>query len=716
MPPEHRDSAVKYSIPDTPIALPSFSSDELPTSIKQELDRDLSILLANTDDMAINSLLDFTNIPNEQTNLALNLDLDFGYDFDNGGNGHVASPISENKFYQHTNSHIGATSLVRSPVTEVRIDGESTLIDTQLLEEIDSVLRENKPASIKSPHKVAKKPSLKRLQQTKPRHISKSETPHLLQQHTKPQHLLKEQAMAQTAAVFATNSMSPSKQNSVERHESARAAARAVGSGGSLPRPKIATSPTMNLSLHFKKATKFQLPSRPNNTPISTGSLHTANTDLQTSLLQSPDFSNQQSKGLNVINTKPSSTSIFSETTGFSNHSKFSHASKDSSMFEIIPHKYASTETLETIASQEPRSQRIPPLQPLTNYKLRKENKIDTQVIRLIERTNSIESSVSTSSMNSMSEYLNLSTPSPHCGNLPNASSTFTPPNNVGGRTMSFDAIPVTPVSKTAAKFEQLSTNSPVFERNINTVIQNGPKMSIWKTSNSNSKQPISKTTTVRHKSLDIDNMKGFSILELSVDKSRLKAKPIDTHNKMLGATHHYISQDRIESKIYSKNNNSNSKNNDNNNINNTSNFNNNNTNSHNNYTHTTSDLWKANLHHSSSLSTSSCKSVTSTVSTVSNHSMHSTKGNDPMNIIKEVPLSSKPSRAISKPIMSNTIIQTPKRKLSSASSSDVPFQSLITTFSKEEHEEVKPQVYSNMMQGMVEFQVKLGHKRGVSR
>lgn len=638
-------------------------NDELPQSLKDELNHDLSILLANTDDFGLNSdsnmesFIDFTDatkeeIPNTYPNI------DFGVT----GGALASNTIQDNSFYQHTNNHI---SSINSIDNDVRTPSEGALIDSTLLQEIESVLNDTKP-SIKSPNKVVKSHLPKRSQQLKTSHTNK-QTCAINQsngrslslpssQSSASHRLFKQRAMAQTAAVLATNSMSPTKGKTYQRHESAKAAARAVGQVVPLSKSKVANSPTMKLSLNFKKAAKADVPCR----PVKTTNTDSSNSKQTGTLLQPAKFSGQSHNGLNILipntKSKTSSISINSTITGFSNKS---YSSKESSTFDAFPPTFRSTETLETFLSQDTASPQMIPFQPPRNYNSASNSR----------RRTSTASSESTSSLNSLSEFLNLSTPSPNSANV--AHMAFSPNNN---RTFSFEASPITPVSKTAAKFEMLSTKSPCKETNIDTVIQNGPKMSIWKTPKNTPKQ---KSTVTRHKSLDFDHMKGFGILELSVDKARLKAKPLDT---TIGTN---VPKPDITGRMKT------------NHINNT-------TKSQNNYTHTTPTVRKMRVH-ASSASSGSNMSVTSTVSTVS---MHSNKDERE----KSIPVSQVSSKST---IINNNQTQ---QQISKRKASDLPFQSLITTFNKHEPEEIKPQVYSNMHQGLVEFQVHLDNKRGNPR
>ncbi|TID15746.1 hypothetical protein CANINC_004275 [Pichia inconspicua] len=653
---------------DTSVPTDSMDETPLPPSLKEEINRDLSILLANTDDFGFNndlnidSFVDFSNVQSEQTQ-SLYSNNDFGL------SGDAITPITmqDSTFYQHMNKQISPLS--NTDDSSINAQNENNMIDSKLLEEIESVLSDTKSIGIKSPNRVAKTHIPKRPQKIKISNTNtqdcttkKSNSRSLslpLTQSSTSHRLVKQRAMAQTAAVLATSTMPITKGNTCNRNESAKAAARAVGQLVPLPKSKVANSPTMNLSPNFKNATKIQRSFR------SSKADHNMLDSKQTQIL--PQQSRKSPvKGLNLIipnnrSIPASSTSIISTTTGLSSKS---YSSKESSTFDVPPPTFRSTETFETILSQITTSPQIPLFSPINNNNNNTKTQFDTNIS---ERRNSTASSDSTSSMNSLSEFLNLSTPSPTSANLPN--STFSPHNASGNRSLSFNTSPVTPVSKTAAIFEMLSTKSPITNSNIDSSVQNGPKMSIWKTPKSTAKQ---KSTSSKQKSIDFENIKGFGILELSVDKARLKAKPIDATIRQNLPKQDFAG--RIKT----------------NHISNKSSLDNN-------YTHTSPVSRKMRVH-ASSTSSGSNMSVTSTVSTVS---MNSNKDD------KFIPH----SQLTKKSITSNNTQQIPKRK-----NSDLSFQSLITTFNKHEAERTKPQVYSNMHQGLVEFQLKLDSKRKTLR
>lgn len=519
------------------------------------------------------------------------------------------------------------------------------------------------------------------------------------------------------------------------------------------------------------------------------------------------------------IYSSATSTSVRTNISNTSNGSNTSKSSRGSGTFDQYSHLPGSSDTLETIVSMntdesserdnnyhqfsistkgrsfsqsnsapystlqyQPPSMHTPQLHLQFQPPPPSSSSSHQQIINISQsntRTSSTLSTKTDSSTASPSGVIYTSTPSP----IPGSSNiTFTPPNIVNPNIsnnysrihraqsitstemefMNSTGSPLTPVSKTALKFEQLSTNSPQFSNggkfqnsfgmpisNLNSnsnsnhtssqpikqETDGAPRLSVWKTSPSaadvrreragtvslnfvaQSQSQLQSQPNQNHKASDrkAHNRTKFTNNFIEEPISYRTNRPRN-HSRGHNGHTHYQNQGQIQGHD--------------------SNY------QHGHGTHTfsvvpssndvatsnkptlsvsTSSMRMATPPHNSASATPSypsrMKSLT-TLNHVSRNSMHSVHSSSSTNSTisnpstqddkdgrneesKRSSVDSRSARGDAKPTKHNN----------SKSSKDAAFKNLITTFNKKEPESYKPKVYSNMMQGLVEFQVKMGGK-----
>lgn len=750
---------------------------------------------------------------------------------------------SSNDVLQQTHNSEVSPLIDEDLLSEIdRMIGKSANHQNTPLPEVNYILssQQKKLAEIESTGthtpKLVKKPSFKRLSTSE----SQSPTTKRLAKSPSRQNIAQfSVGMAQTAAVVAIGSSTNKISVNLQRHESARAAAKAVG----------------NTYDQRKQQNVYDTSHKRNERLVN---LSIGDKTQPVFLLENSAKSPKRHPK-NKYRVKPSSCSIYSSATlnsvktdisnfsNTSNTSKHSNSSKDSGVsntFDIYTHIPGSSETLETIFSKDADDKYGLFIDPVKNYC--NNTNVNTKTMKFTlshptkhpnlqhpnfqhpnieptiynqnindtnsrnnhffndtidtgsRRAHSTQSNHSSCSTTSLNDFLrSTSTPSPISNPNPYSNSTFTPPNlmNSQNRKQSLASLtttdsdhfnpslsPLTPISKTTAKFDKLSTHSPagsvnnkvnqiqfnVYTPNIIPTPQKTsgqldyianlgpsaiPKLSVWKTSPTETKNPGTfETNTIKF----TNNFIGTNVTHRKPLKKSTNASV--TRDGTCSGT---VMNNRKMNKHVSKNKTGFS----------TIDFNKNSGSSYMHYTgadgrnpaNTNTSLHSAtasqngasivqtssipstagictNTQHPSLSMTTDAKSRarglphkcrdslnsvhsgTSTNSTISNSSTaHDDVATGDGKIVGTAPPSDKASKNGTNVPTNNRkpLPQMPgsgrhsqngkTKKLSSAK--DAPFKNLITTFNKKEPENLKPKVYSSMRQGLVEFQVKLGNK-----
>lgn len=447
-------------------------------------------------------------------------------------------------------------------------------------------------------------------------------------------------------------------------------------------------------------------------------------------------------KSASFSKIKPSSCSIYSSATINSAHtnvsnlsngstaSKTSASSKGSGMFDIYNHLPTSSDTLETIVSMktsESSSDRNHQFSLASkdrtnhyvNYKSQQQQQqqSSSNFPKILPRENgslSTRSESSSTSLNNGATNTFVSTPSPISAGTFASNTTFTPPQIVTSNNyrnpsyvpsdmdlISLNGSPLTPVSRTALKFEQLTTRSPTNSNGIKSEfvgppirpkvemdVESIPKLSVWKN--------------------NIPTVKKEFDTFIENDPTEVFHKPQSQHKQQHDNNFYKINSASPTANFISSRGNSPSKS------------------SALNSQYPPRLKTLNNLHHMSRNSVQSIHSIASTNSTISNLSTQddaSSNNNHNTMLVSKESTSDEIRRRNTdggKLVIDKSGFDSgtnnSKNKHSngkSKSSKDAAFRNLITTFNKKEPESYKPKVYSNMMQGLVEFQVKMSGNNG---
>lgn len=555
-------------------------------------------------------------------------------------------------------------------------------------------------------HQLVKKPSVKRL----PSNVSQSPTTKRLARSPSKTELFT--GMAQTAAVLATNSSSSKNLASLQRHESARAAARAVGntfenlSSRAVARPtqtktrskpgsagsvggngrtrlsNARSHPNLKAQAAAKSRNAHPDPPTPYTKSPSMNSIFDIDTMTQASSASSPSFleSPLRVSRLKSAKVKPSSSSIYSSATSasvrtnVSNGSCTSKSSRGSGTFDQYSQLPGSSETLETIVSMDTTASKDKDSQhQLTNYTSSNRLASSTSHPNLTYQSSlppppplplqmgSFGSTLSTktdSSTASPTCAVYTSTPSPIAGS---SNIMFTPPNlltpNAANNYLNLtraqsSSTEMDFAAPGASPLTPVTKTAIKFEQ-LSTSSPHAPKLSVWRTSPDAKRereraQSVSLNPDRRHYINTTKFTNNFIEEPISYRSHKPHAHKPHAHSSSFSAATSLAAVAVAAAPPRLKN---------------------------------PSHASRNSVH-----SVHSSTSTNSTVSTISNPSTHDDR--DPR------PDTKKPA--------------TPATK-HSKSSKDAAFKNLITTFNKKEPECYKPKVYSNMMQGLVEFQVKMG-------